>query len=138
MISVKVTNHLTYALIANSYLLIEFRLEWSKACARAARWKEEVRLLKEEMRRVLTYLRWKSNDWLDNGDPRAITLLAKSPDHLEGLHAYACRQANVYIDLHDHFLGIWSGLELPREYLTEPDHPLDLHSDVMEMDRDDI
>lgn len=90
------------------------------------------------MRRVLVYLRWKSNEWLEKSAPPAIALLAKSPDHLEGLHAYACRQANVYIDIRNHFLGIWSGLELPREHLTEHEHPLDLHSDVMEMEGADI
>ena len=100
-----------------NYLLIsshlEFRLEWSKAYARQARWKEESMLLKEEMRWILAFLKWKSNNWLWKGDTQAVSLLTHCPYQLEGLCTYACRQANVFDDIHDHFLGIWTGLELP-------------------------
>jgi hypothetical protein len=116
---------------------LEFRLEWSKAYARAARWKEEEALLKEEMRRVLASLRSRSDSWLEKGDPRAISSLTHCPHQLEGLSAYACRQANVFNDICDHFAGIWEGLELPREHLTEPIYPVDLNPDVMELDGDD-
>ncbi|KAF9782642.1 hypothetical protein BJ322DRAFT_1022239 [Thelephora terrestris] len=111
-------------LLANSATL-EFRLEWSKARARAARWSKEVLLLREEMRRVLAFLRWKSNDWLRNGDPHTISPLTDCPYQLEGLRAYAYRQANVFGDIHDHFLSVWKGLELPREHLAEPIYSLD-------------
>ena len=115
----------------------EFRLEWSKAYARRARWSEEVKLLKEEMRRILEFLRWKSNDWLCKGDHRIVSSLATCPFHLEGLRAYSSRQAHVYGDLHNHFLGIWRGLELPREHLAERFQPADLSSDAMELDGGD-
>jgi len=116
---------------------LEFRLEWSKAYARQARWSEEVALLREEMRRVLVFLGWKSNDWLQKGDSKVVSALTDCPHQLEGLRAYACRQANVFSDIHNHFLGIWMGLELPREHLTEPIHFVD-SSDAMELDGDDI
>ena len=115
----------------------EFRIEWSKARARQARWSEEVALLKEEMRRVLESLKWKSNDWLRKGCPEAISALSTCPYQLEGLRAYASRQANVFGMLRKHFLGIWSGLEIPQEYLTERTHPIHLDSDLMELDGDD-
>ena len=60
------------------------------------------------------------------------------PYQLEGLCAYACWQASVFTDIHEHFLGIWKGLELPREHLNEPIYPINLDSDVMELDGDDI
>ena len=111
----------------------EFRLEWSKAYARRARWNEEVALLREEMRRVLAFLKWKSNVWLRKGESEFVSL-TRCPHQLEGLQAYACRQAGVFSNIHNHFLGIWKGLELPREYLTEPLYLVDFDPDPMELD----
>ncbi|KAF9777691.1 hypothetical protein BJ322DRAFT_1114826 [Thelephora terrestris] len=116
----------------------EFRLEWSKAYARRSRWNEEVMLLAEEMRRILESLKWKSKNWLQKGDDQVISLLTTCPFQLEGLRAYAHRQAHVFSNLLNHFLGIWTGLELPRKHLSEPFHPADLSLDVMELDGDDI
>lgn len=115
----------------------EFRLEWSKARAREARWNEEVLLLQEEMRRVLEFLKWKSRDWLRKGGDQVVSSLTICPLQLEGLRAYACRQAGVFADIHTHFLGIWKGLKPPREHLTEPVYPADLSVDAMELDGDD-
>jgi hypothetical protein len=57
------------------------------------RWSEELRLLKEEMRRVLAFLEWDAgvcrNRALDVGNRWASTDAA----HAEGLVAYARRQA---------------------------------------------
>ncbi|EMD36395.1 hypothetical protein CERSUDRAFT_18702, partial [Gelatoporia subvermispora B] len=39
------------------------RIEWCKARARAARFKEECELLEEEMRRVLQFHRWQGDRW---------------------------------------------------------------------------
>ena len=89
------------------------------------------------MRRVLAYLRWKSGDWLRKGNPVAVSSLTTCPNRADGLRAYACRQAKVFSDIRDHFLGIWTGLELPREHLTEPVYPVDPDSDPMELDGED-
>lgn len=95
-------------------------------------------LLKEEMRRVLAFLKWRSDDWLRKGGTQVISPLAHCPYQLEGLRAYAHRQANVFNNIHNHFLGIWTGLELPREHLTEPVYPVNLDSDSMELDGDGV
>ena len=95
-------------------------------------------LLREEMRHVLEFLKWKSKDWLKKGDERLISSLAQCPLQLEGLRAYAYRQAHVFSDLHNHFLGMWKGLELPREHLNAPFHPADLSLEAMEVDGDDL
>lgn len=115
----------------------EFRLEWSKAYARRARWNEEVLLLQEEMRRVLEFLKWKCRDWLRKSSEQVTSSLASCPLQLEGLRAYACRQANVFSSIHNHFLGVWKGLELPRKHLAEPLYPADLSMDSMELDGED-
>ena len=118
---------------------IEFRLEWSKAYARKARWNEEVILLKEEMRRTLEFLDWRSKDWHRKGDHQVISSLAICPFQLEGLSAYACRQADIFRKMHEHFLGIWRGLEQPREHLNEPLSRADLSFDaIMEVDGDNV
>ena len=90
------------------------------------------------MRRVLAFLKWRSDDWLRRGDDKTISPLTACPYQLEGLRAYAFRQARVFDDLRNHFFGIWSGLELPREHLTEPVHRVPLDSDLMELDGDDF
>jgi hypothetical protein len=89
------------------------------------------------MRRVLAFLRWKTSDWLRKGDPHLIASLTGSPHQLEGLRAYAFRQAKIFSDVRNNFLGIWTGLELPQEHLTEHNYLRDLNSDMMELDGDD-
>jgi hypothetical protein len=44
-------------------LITALRIEWCKARARAQRWSEEVRLLLEEMRRILEFLNWRATFW---------------------------------------------------------------------------
>jgi len=90
------------------------------------------------MVRVLAFLSWRSNNWLRKGHLQVVSSLTDCPYHLEGLRAYACRQANVFSDIRNYFLGIWKGLEPPREHLNEPVYPVDLTSDVMELDGDDV
>ena len=112
---------------------LEFCLKWSKAYAWQAWRKEEVVLLQEEMRQVLAFLKWKSSIWLRKGDSDVI-LLTSCPYQLDSLCAYACWQAGVFSNIHNHFLGIWEGLKLPREYLTEPLYLTDFEPDPMELD----
>ena len=94
-------------------------------------------LLQEEMRRVLEFLKWKYWAWLRKGDRQLVSSLTECPYQREGLCGYACRQAGIFSNIHNHFLGIWKGLELPREHLTEPIYPFDLGLDAMELDGED-
>ena len=90
------------------------------------------------MRRVLEFLKWKSGNWSQKGSAESISSLTTCPYQLEGLRAYAHRQASVFSDIHNHFLGVWKGIELPQEHLIEPTYPADLSSDAMqELDGDD-
>ncbi|KAF4618086.1 hypothetical protein D9613_012669 [Agrocybe pediades] len=61
------------------------RTEWARSRARANRAREEVMLLKEEMRRILAFLDWKGKWWLQRISPRVDV----SKDLAEGLRSYA-------------------------------------------------
>jgi hypothetical protein len=89
------------------------RIEWCKAQARVHRWKEEVELLKEEMRRTEAFLEWHAN-WWDN--QAKVDKLPVSSDRqvVEGLVAYAKRQATLRRSLKDHFNTRWKST---RAYL---------------------
>ncbi|KZP18029.1 hypothetical protein FIBSPDRAFT_956594 [Athelia psychrophila] len=68
------------------------RVEWAKSKARAGRWCEEVKLLCEEMRRVIAYGRRLAECWDDDAQMRLSA--AAVPDQLqEGLQAYASEHA---------------------------------------------
>ncbi|KAK6996428.1 CxC2 domain-containing protein [Favolaschia claudopus] len=68
----------------------DIRVEWTKARARADRWREELILLDEEMRRVLEFCLWKARWWEERSESRASEVTAELQ---EGLRAYALAQA---------------------------------------------
>ncbi|KAG2122214.1 hypothetical protein DEU56DRAFT_873634 [Suillus clintonianus] len=80
------------------------RVEWCKARARQHRWSEEVRLLLEEMRRVLAFFDWQVQWWEDR---TGLRTLAKSEES-EGLIAYAKRQAFIRRRLSASFKEKWN------------------------------
>jgi hypothetical protein len=89
-------------------------MEWAKSRARANRAREEVLLLKEEMRRVIEFLKWKSQWWLSKAEDRPA-----SDDLAEGLFAYSHKQARLHKGLSQHFRTIWQAplqdLNLPQD-----------------------
>ncbi|KAF9554700.1 hypothetical protein CPC08DRAFT_766536 [Agrocybe pediades] len=91
------------------------RTEWARSRARVNRAKEEVLLLKEEMRRVLAFLDWKRKWWMDRITPRVDI----TRDLAEGLRSYAEYQAGIQGALRQHFLDLWQS---PLTTPTEPDN----------------
>ena len=80
------------------------RVEWTTAFARLERWREEIELLQEEMRRVVMFLEWKSRGWLVKAEaPRGNA----TPDVESGLNAYARKQAAIYHALAISFAQLW-------------------------------
>jgi hypothetical protein len=65
------------------------QVEWSKSQARMQRWEEEVVLIQEEMRRVITYHEWKAQWWRSQAARRTDADETK----LHGVAAYAQKQA---------------------------------------------
>ncbi|KAF8151059.1 hypothetical protein BJ912DRAFT_938171 [Pholiota molesta] len=80
------------------------RSEWARSRARATRGREEVMILKEEMRRVLAYLEWKATWWRAREHGRdGIT-----KDLMEGLASYSRSQARLQESLAAHFRRLWA------------------------------
>ena len=81
------------------------RSEWAQSRARVQRGKEEVSLLREEMRRVLTYLDWRARWWSSKQEARKVEDITI----VEGLRAYCVSQPLLQRQLHDSFQTIWKG-----------------------------
>ncbi|KAJ7702934.1 hypothetical protein B0H16DRAFT_1347222 [Mycena metata] len=73
-------------------LVEALRVEWCKAYARMRRWREDVVLVEEEMRRTIEYGYWASVEWLARANAR--TNRGGSEELEEGLVAYAFEQAD--------------------------------------------
>ena len=86
-----------------THLYAALRIEWCQARARANRWAEEVELIQEEMRRVLSYHGWMRDVWQGRCDGRPDL----SGSYQEGLSAYAHRQAEIRIKMKDTCGHMW-------------------------------
>ncbi|KAF9472822.1 hypothetical protein BDN70DRAFT_818093, partial [Pholiota conissans] len=94
------------------------RSEWARSRARAMRGREEVMLLKEEMRRVLSFLRWKADWWRD----REHANPGVTKDLGEALASYTRRQAALQDTLAARFQSLWKASlhnDTPPETLDE-------------------
>ncbi|KAK7022232.1 CxC2 domain-containing protein [Favolaschia claudopus] len=80
------------------------RVEWAKTRARAHRWREEVDLLEEEMRRILVFLDWKAGWWRGLQGRDDITEAGLK----EGLAAYMERQACIQEAMKRRFESDWA------------------------------
>ena len=83
------------------------RTEWAKSRARMTRCKEEVMLLKEEMRRVMAFLGWKVRWWQEREARRKDIDSALA----EGLRAYARRQGIIQECLSGDFVRMWQSMQ---------------------------
>ncbi|KAF9470823.1 hypothetical protein BDN70DRAFT_820860, partial [Pholiota conissans] len=80
------------------------RAEWAKMRARRDRWEEEYRLVLEEMRWTIAYLRWKALWW------RSQAYRRNDADKImpQGLKAYALRQAHLLDSLATSCIARWA------------------------------
>ncbi|THU85159.1 hypothetical protein K435DRAFT_869556 [Dendrothele bispora CBS 962.96] len=81
------------------------RAEWCRSRARAQRAKEEVMLLKEEMKRTGLYLEWKEKWWKERVGVRSAE---RDAPLCEGLDAYAYKKAKHERQLLHSFREEWS------------------------------
>ncbi|KAF9463292.1 hypothetical protein BDZ94DRAFT_1321830 [Collybia nuda] len=81
------------------------RIEWCKTKSRAERWSEEVKLLLEEMRRVLQFFSSRAVEW----DRRAqgMCFTTSHPAKHEGLASYSARQASLFRTLNAYCQRLW-------------------------------
>ncbi|KAJ7763861.1 hypothetical protein B0H16DRAFT_1311029 [Mycena metata] len=75
------------------------RIEWAKAYARSRRWKEEIRLLEEEQRRLLVSLEHEARRWEARAGPDVIKIGEVEVGFAQGAMAYALKQAAMYRDI---------------------------------------
>ncbi|KAJ7021123.1 hypothetical protein C8F04DRAFT_1274114 [Mycena alexandri] len=75
------------------------RIEWAKAYARSRRWKEEIRLLEEEQRRLLVSLEHEARKWEARAGRDVIKVGEVEAGFAQGAIAYALRQAPMYRDI---------------------------------------
>jgi len=88
------------------------RVEWCKATARAERFREEVELVVEEMRRTLVFFKWTADNWEQLGKAR-VSDPTMDEDIAAGPRAYAARKSALYQKLIDVFIQDWyESLEL--------------------------
>ena len=99
------TNHVAHGGEASDEDINDvMRVQWATSQARTERWVEEVELLQEEMRRVVVFLEWKSEDWLEKQTARLTT----APSSIQsGLRAYARKQAAIHHNLAVSFVTLW-------------------------------
>jgi hypothetical protein len=112
------------------------RHEWMTCRARADRWKEELDLLQEEMRRAIAFLEWKSSSWGERVGSRSGSVAI---DIQHGIDAYARKQANTYHELAVSLANQWLPPLLTLElditwaetypWTAEITHPPDSSSD---------
>lgn len=109
------------------------RTVYTKGRARVLLWEEEIQLLCEEMRRVLVFMLWKRDWWLERADLRADARV----DIRSGLKAYAARQAAVFGGLALQFATLWRPalgsmgmqVEWPAELIDATSHiPIPLNN----------
>lgn len=87
------------------------RIEWAKSRARASRFTEEVLLLTEEMMWVQRFFAWKGVDWEAKADTVAwASDVSMTQMRVEGIIAYAKRQADMYKSLMVHFRFLWKDI----------------------------
>ncbi len=110
--------------------LLALRVEWAKVRARAARWHEQVRLVYEEMRRVIAATQYRARHWNLLRSRRQTQIMAPSlllEEELdEGLVAYADEHVFMETRLADAFEAKWAVIQQKaREYLarTTPNRP---------------
>jgi len=79
------------------------RTEWAQTCACMCRWKEELLIIQEEMRRVLAFFEWKSKWWLDQANRR----VGLKPSVQSGIVAYAHKQSTLCLRMAIRCVAYW-------------------------------
>jgi hypothetical protein len=91
------------------------RCEWAKSKACMDRWNEEIILVKEEMRRVVCFLGWKSDFWgqLSNAQKERDECLTSA------LAAYAAKQGYVNNTLASRCIADWYPAFTTNDFMIE-------------------
>ncbi|KAJ7584477.1 hypothetical protein C8J56DRAFT_1005073 [Mycena floridula] len=91
---------------SGAHMAESLRIEWCKSRARAQRWREECILTVEEMRRVLAFMVWSKDQWLNRVN--GVGPLPRDRAMQEAANAYAYRQAKIQVDIGRHCEVLWA------------------------------
>lgn len=94
---------------------LAMRSTYARVRARWLRWKEEVQLLQEEMRRAPVFLLWKANWWKERADSRPDA----SSGLRSGLCAYALRQSQLFTDMATRLVRQWAAVAAKNSLTVE-------------------
>ncbi|KAF5332217.1 hypothetical protein D9611_008019 [Ephemerocybe angulata] len=86
------------------------KVEWAKSRARAARYQEEVKIVREEMRRTVRFFEWREKEWYKRADAKQAQE-GLDEAYREGLQAYAKRQGAISLGLRRKFEHMWAGVD---------------------------
>jgi hypothetical protein len=105
-----------------------------KTRARDLRWKEELLLVEEEMRRTLVTLEYEAKEWISQVAPETVERSLG-----EGLTAYALRQAAIRRALASKFQKMWNAEEPDEtDKAAEIPAPVSLQGSDSDTDNDDL
>jgi hypothetical protein len=99
------------------------RVQWAKVHASKERWREELALVREEMKRTIRSFEWQSQWWRAR-----INTRSDAPEDLRlAVHSYATRQSHLWQQRANLFARTWMphlvaagcGDLLPDQYLTQ-------------------
>ena len=100
------------------------QVEWAKARARMMRWKEELLIVQEEMRRVIAYHEWKATWWKNRNFQHSDPAIAS------GFSGYAHKQAAICIQMAEKCAVYWvphlNGKGIVVSWASEYDHLVDV------------
>ncbi|KAJ7059253.1 hypothetical protein C8F01DRAFT_989914 [Mycena amicta] len=101
--------------LTEAELVEALRVEWCKAFARMRRWREDVVLVEEEMRRTIEYGHSVARVWAE----RAAARVETDETLLDGLRAYAHEQEDRETRTSNQLTLNWTGIRLKgRAYLA--------------------
>lgn len=104
----------------------DIRVEWAKARARADRWREEVILVEEEMRRSVQFCLWKAQWWEERLESRVDV----RPALREGLRAYAREQMARERAWAEGWTERWRGVRARAAFVLK-DHVGDVDTEIL-------
>ncbi|KAK7021079.1 hypothetical protein VNI00_017525 [Paramarasmius palmivorus] len=104
------------------------RSEWCKSRSRLLRAKEEILLVKEEMRRTLAYLEWRAQEWERCADLQPMPSSATP----EGKRAYAVAQAQMQWGLKARFSSMFQRVIGGTDAVESDEHESEDSADDIE------
>ncbi|KAJ7042214.1 hypothetical protein C8F04DRAFT_946055 [Mycena alexandri] len=117
------------------------RVEWCKAYSRANRWREDLVLVEEEMRRTLEYGRYAEAQWKARAEARTAMLGKASviePEVLEGVRAYALEQADRERRIREKLEREWGPMRAKAAAYLRGEDMSSLPDVVVDVDEDQL